>query len=138
MIMLAISYLLFLESDLLGWLVDNHESVGWEETARSWMIAAVVIAVLCAGLMMFYKWLKKRTAENIDKKIWSRNQTVLLMIVGLLPVFLLMILLWYATRDYFDVVQIGGLFKGIVFGWLLYLLFMFIGHVASPWRREIL
>jgi hypothetical protein len=136
--MLAPSYLIFLESDLLAWLIDNRDSDGWEETAQSWLIAAIVIAALCAGLMMFYKWLKKHSAENINKKIWSRNQTLMLMLVGLLPLFLIMVILWYLTLDYFDVVGIGGLFKGILFGWLLYLLFMFIGHVASPWRREIL
>jgi hypothetical protein len=68
----------------------------------------------------------------------SRGETVILMLVGLVPVFLIMLVLWYATRDYFDVVGVGGLFKGVLFGWLLYLFLMFIGHVASPWRREIL
>ena len=130
--------LLFQDSDFLSWLIDDTNSVGWEETAQSWLIAAIVIAVLCAGLMLFYKWLKKHSAENINKRIWSRGQTVILMLVGLLPVFLIMLVLWYLTRDYFDVVGVGGLFKGILFGWILYLFLMFIGHVASPWRREIL
>jgi hypothetical protein len=88
--------------------------------------------------MLFYKWLKKRSAENINKRIWSRGETVILMLVGLVPVFLIMLVLWYVTRDYFDVVGVGGLFKGVLFGWVLYLFLMFIGHVASPWRREIL
>lgn len=136
--MFANTYFLLLESDLLGWLADNHDPDGWEETARSWLIAAIVIAVVCAGLMMFYKLLKKHSAENINSRIWSRGQTVLLMLMGLIPVLLLMCVLWYSIRDYYDVVRLGGLFKGIVFGWLLYLLFMFIGHLASPWRREIL
>ncbi len=136
--MLAPAYLLLQESDFLAWLIDNRDADGWEETAQSWFIAAIVIAVLCSGLILFYKWLKKHSAKNINEKIWSRGQTVILMLVGLLPVFLMMLVLWYVTRDYFDVVGVGGLFKGILFGWLLYLFLMFIGHVASPWRREIL
>jgi hypothetical protein len=137
-ILLTNILLLFQEADFLSWLIDDNNSVGWEETAQSWLISAIVIAVLCAGLMLFYKWLKKRSAENINTRIWSRGQTVILMLTGLLPVFLIMLTLWYVTRDYFDVVGVGGLFKGILFGWLLYLFLMLIGHVASPWRREIL
>lgn len=136
--MLTATFLLLQESDFFGWLIDNHDADGWEETAQSWLFAAIVIAVICAGLMIFYKWLKKHSAESIDKKIWSRGKTVVLMIVGLLPVLLMMTALWYFTRDYFDVVGVGGLLKGIVLGWLIYLLLMLIAHLASPWRRELL
>ena len=136
--MLPATVLLLQESEFFSWLTDNHDADGWEETAQSWLFAAIVIAVICAGLMVFYKWLKKHSAESIDKKIWSRGNTVVLMIVGLLPVLLMMSALWYFTRDYFDVVGVGGLLKGIVLGWLLYLLLMVIGHLASPWRRELL
>jgi hypothetical protein len=136
--MFATTFLALQESDFFGWLIDNHDADGWEETAQSWFFAAIVIAVICAGIMLLYKWLKKRSAENIDKKIWSRGQTIVMMMVGLAPVLLMMSALWYSTRDYFDVVGVGGLLKGIVFGWLLYLILMFLAHLASPWRREIL
>ena len=136
--MIAATFLSLQETDFFGWLIDNHDSDGWEETAQSWLFAAIVIAVICAGIMLFYKWLKKHSAENIDKKIWSRGQNVVLMIVGLLPVLLMMSVLWYSTRDYFDVVGVGGLLKGVVLGWLLYLVLMFVGHLAGPWRRELL
>jgi len=136
--MLAYVYVTLIESDFLGWLTDNHDADGWEDTAQSWLIAAIVIAILCAGMMMFYKWLKKSSAANLNQKIWSRGQTVMLMIVGLVPLFLSMLALWYSKGDYFDIVGLGGLFKGILFGWLFYLCLMFIGHVAGPWRREIL
>jgi heme/copper-type cytochrome/quinol oxidase subunit 2 len=135
--MLAATFILLQESNFLGWLIDNHDADGWEETAQSWFFAAIVIAVICAGIVIFYKWLKKHSAENIDKKIWSRGHTVVVMIVGLFPVLLMMAAVWYSTRDYFDVVGVGGLVKGIVLGWLLYLLLMLIGHLASPWRREL-
>jgi hypothetical protein len=136
--MFVATFILLQESDLFGWLIDNHDADGWQETAQSWLFAGIVIAVICAGLMLSYKWLKKHSAENIDKKIWSRGQTVMLMIVGLLPLLLMMTVLWYSTRDYFDVVGVGGLLKGVVVGWLFYLVLMFVGHVASPWRRELL
>jgi len=135
--MLAATFLLLQESGFFGWLIDNHDADGWEETAQSWLFASIVIAVICAGLMIFYKWLKKHSAESIDKKIWSRGKTIILMLVGLLPVLLMMAALWYSSRDYFDVVGVGGLLKGVVLGWVLYLMLMLVGHVASPWRREL-
>jgi hypothetical protein len=135
--MIALVYLAFQESGVLGWLVDHHDADGWEETAQSWLFAAIVISVVGAGLMLAYKALKKRSAESIDTKIWSRGQTALMMVVGLLPVLLLMSALWYSNRDYFEVAGVGGLLKGIVFGWLLYLVLVVIGHLASPWRREL-
>jgi hypothetical protein len=137
-VMFAHAFWLFQESDLLSWFVTDTNSVGWEETAQSWVIASAVIAVVCAGLMLAYKWLKKHTAENINKKIWSRGETVVLMLIGLFPVILLSLLLWYTDHDFFDIVGGVGLVKGIFLGWVLYLLLMFAGHVASPWRREIL
>ena len=136
-IMFAATFLLFQESGFFGWLIDNHDADGWEDTAQSWLFAAIVVAVICAGLMIFYKWLKKRSAESIERKIWSRGKTIILMLVGLLPLLLMMTALWYSTRDYFDVVGVGGLLKGVVLGWILYLMLMLIGHLASPWRREL-
>src|ERR1700682_2020062 len=131
-IMFAATFLLFQESGFFGWLIDNHDADGWEDTAQSGLFSAIVVAVICAGLMIFYKWLKKRSAESIERKIWSRGKTIILMLVGLLPLLLMMTALWYSTRDYFDVVGVGGLLKGVVLGWILYLMLMLIGHLASP------
>lgn len=129
---------LLLESDLLKFFVENRDLEDWSDTAVSWLVAALVISVLVAGLMFGYKGLRKYTAPNIKEKTWSRGQTVLLIIVGLLPVFLAILIVWYSTRDFFNVVGTMGLLKGAVFAWLLYLIFMFGGHLASSWRREIM
>ena len=32
----------------------------------------------------------------------------------------------------------AGLLKGTFFAWILYLIFMVIGHLVSPWRRELI
>jgi hypothetical protein len=130
--------LMILESDFLKFFTSNREIEGWDDTASSWVLAAFVISVLVAGLTLFYKWLRKYLAGNIKEKTWSRGQTAVLMLVGLVPVFLAVLMIWYATRDYFNIIGVGGLIKGIVFSWVLYLLFMFVGHLLSPWRREIL
>ncbi len=128
----------FLPLKLLQFFTENRDIDGWEDTAGSWLMAAFVIAALCAGLMFIYKWLRKRTAGRIIDQGWTRGETMILILSGLIPVFLAVCVLWYVSRDYSNIVGVGGLIKGIVFAWILYLIFMFAGHVLSPWRREIL
>jgi hypothetical protein len=127
-----------LESDFLKFFTDNRELDDWQDTATSWVLTALLIAVLGAGVVLSYKWLRKVLAASIVEKTWSRGETVVLTLVGLIPVLLASLYIWYATRDYFNIIGVGGLIKGILFAWLLYLLFVFIGHLLSPWRREIL
>lgn len=129
---------LLAESDLLKFFVENRDLEDWSDTAVSWLMAALVVSVLIAGLMFAYKALRKYTAPNIREKTWSRGQTLLLILVGLLPVFVAIFVVWYSTRDFFNVVGTMGLLKGVVFAWLLYIAIMLGGHLASPWRREIM
>lgn len=125
-------------SSFLQLFVDSCDEEGCEDTALNWLIAAIVIALIAALLMLGYKWLRKYTAINLVQKAWSRGKTVVLMIVGLLPVVIVLSIVWYATRNFYNYVGVGGLLKGIVISWILYLLFMLTGHLVSPWRREIL
>ncbi len=129
--------LMIFASDFLRWLSDTH-SARWEDTATSWLIAALVISAVCAAATMIYKAVRKSMAKNVEQKIWSRGQTLLLIIAGLGPVLTIMSCVWYATRDFFNIMGVGGLFKGIVLGWVLYLVLMFVAHLASPWRRELI
>ena len=130
--------LLFQSSTFLQMFVDSCDEEGCEDTAFNWVLAAIVIAAISALLMLGFKWLRKYTAINIVQKAWSRGQTVVLILVGLIPMVIAMLVIWYSTRNFFNYVSVGGLLKGIVLGWLLYVLFMFTGHLVSPWRREII
>jgi heme/copper-type cytochrome/quinol oxidase subunit 2 len=130
--------LLYQSSSFLQMFVDSCDEEGCEDTALNWVIAAVVVAVVCALLMLAFKWLRKYTAINIVQKAWSRGQTIVLVILGLIPVLLVLLTIWYITRNFHNYVGVGGLLKGVLMSWLLYVLFMFAGHVLSPWRREIL
>lgn len=130
--------LLYQSSSFLQMFVDSCDEEGCEDTALNWVIAAVVVAVVCALLILAFKWLRKYTAINIVQKAWSRGQTIVLIIVGLVPVLLVLLTIWYITRNFYNYVGVGGLLKGVLMSWLLYVLFMFAGHVLSPWRREIL
>jgi hypothetical protein len=130
--------LLLQSSSFLRMFVDSCDEEGCEDTALNWVIAVLVIAIVCALMMLAFKWLRKYTAINIVQKAWSRGQTAVLILIGLIPVLLVLLIVWYTTRNFFNYVGVGGLLKGIVFSWLLYVLFMFTGHLVSPWRREIL
>lgn len=130
--------LLLQSSSFLRMFVDSCDEEGCEDTALNWFIAAIIIALLCALLMLAFKWLRKYTAINLVQKAWSRGQTIVLIIVGLMPAVLALVIVWYATRNFFNYVGVGGLLKGIVASWVLYVLFMITGHLVSPWRREIL
>ena len=130
--------LLIQSSGFLQLFIDSCEDEGCEETALNWVLATVVVAIVCALLMLGIKWIKKYAAINLIQKAWSRGQTVVLIILGLVPVLIVLFIIWYTTRNFFNYVGMGGLLKGVVFAWLLYVVMMFTGHLLSPWRREIL
>lgn len=135
---MTILLLTILQSDFLKFFIENRDLEDWDDTALSWLIAALLVSIVCAGVMFAYKGLRKYLARNIREKTWSRGETIMLMVVGLLPVLLAILGVWYNTRDFFNIVGVSGLLKGIVFAWLLYLVIMIVGHLASPWRREIM
>lgn len=125
--------------ELLDLLFGNITSNdGGYETAQSWLITALVIAVVLSGLSFGYKALRKATASHHDQKIWSRQQTWLSFFIGLFPVFCIVLLVWYVTRDFFNFVDVGSLLKGVLISWVIYLLVMIAGHLLSPWRRELI
>ena len=130
--------LLLQSFDFLQMLLDSCEDDGCEDTALNWLIAAIVVAIVCSLFMLGVKWLKKYTAINLVQKAWSRGQTVVLIIIGLLPVLITLIVIWYTVRNFFNYVGVGGLLKGIVLSWVVYMFFVFTGHLLSPWRRELL
>ena len=130
--------LLLWSFDFLQMLLDSCEDEGCEDTALNWLIAAIVVAIVCSLFMLGVKGLKKYTAINLVQKAWSRGQTVVLIIVGLLPVLITLIVIWYTVRNFFNYVGVGGLLKGIVLSWVVYMFFVFTGHLLSPWRRELL
>jgi len=118
--------------------VGSCDEEGCEDTGLNWVIAAVVVAVVCALIMLAFKWLRKYMAINIVQKAWSRGQSIVLIIGGLIPAVLMLVTVWYLNRNFFNYVGIGGLLKGVLMSWLLYVFLMFAGHLLSPWRREIL
>lgn len=130
--------LLIQSSGFLQLFIDSCEDEGCEETALNWVFAVVIVAIVSTLVMLGIKWFKKYAAINLKQKAWSRLETVILILIGLVPVLLVLLTIWYTTRNFFNYVGMGGLLKGVVFAWLIYVVMMFTGHLLSPWRREIL
>ncbi len=124
--------------NLLEWFMDDSSPANWEEVASRWVITAIVIAVLGAGVIFAFKAFRKSMAEIAKKKIWTRGQTWLLILVGIFPIFLTLLAIWYFDDDFSNYAKIGGLLKGTLLAWFLYVLLMAVGHLVSPWRRELI
>jgi len=129
-------FFVVMSSDFLRFFTENRDIDGWQDTAFSWVIEAVLISVVGAGIMLTLKWLRKRTAGVISEKAWSRNATIVFILIGLAPVLLLALVFYYASRDFETVVGVSGLAKGVVFAWFLYAMLMLAGHLGA-WRRDI-
>lgn len=127
---------LLLENDILRMLFEAAED--YPDTASAWMTSATVIAVVIAGLIFAFKAVRKSMADVVHRKIWTRRQTWLTIFMGLFPIFFLLCLVRWLDLDFAAFINLGDLFKGTLFAWLIYVSIMFAGHLVSPWRREII
>lgn len=107
---------------------------GAYDTALSWLITAIVIAVLLTIGMQVFKWLLKARAAMVDR-YWPLRKTITFMAAGLFPVFAALSAIYYFTLDYTSIVGVSGLFKGVVFAWLLYISLMVSSDLIFPWSR---
>lgn len=130
--------LIFLQSNFFRWFIEDTDTDLADELATSWVITAAVVAILFVGLSFGYKALRKAAASHHDKKIWSRGKTWLSFFIGLFPVFFALLFVWYLSADYMNFIKIGGLLKGTLLAWIIYILLMIFGHLVSPWRRELI
>ena len=122
---------------LLEWFTGNTSIEGWQDTATNWVIAGIVVAALCAGLMSITKLFLKQRARSPDARIWSRQKSVIFILSGLILVFLGESGVWYQSYDFVNIMTITGLMKGIVCSWALYLLLMLITHSWGEWRNDV-
>lgn len=136
MLMLGMYFLEGLES-LLEWFTGDTSVEGWQDTALNWLIAALVIAVVCTGIMAAIKFILKQKAPNPERRIWPRGKAIIFILLGLVPVLLIAIVVWYLSRDFMNIMTISGLFKGIIFAWVLYLFLMLISHTWGEWRNDL-
>lgn len=128
---------MLLASDFLRFFAQDREVDGWEDVATSWIVAALVIAIVCTGIMLVVKWLMKKQSGDIRGRTWTRGKTAVFILSGWSLVLLGALIIYYASLDFTIIIGVTGLLKGILFSWILYILFMLVGHVLSPWRRDL-
>jgi hypothetical protein len=86
--------------------------------------------------MLAIKWMLKRSAGVIRKQAWSRGKTIGFMLIGFVPIFLLALIFWFASRDFKNIVGVPGFANGVLLAGLLYSILILIGHLGR-WRRDI-
>jgi hypothetical protein len=120
----------------LDWFIPEGSRgiAGAQDTAMSWVLSGIVIAVLMTGGMIFLKWLLKERAP-LPRKRWVISKVLLYMLTGLLPVFAILWALYYLNDDFKMILEIGGFFKGVLFTWSLYIFFMIGMDLLASWSR---
>lgn len=112
-----------------------YEMEGAYDTALSWVITGFVIAMLATFGMQVIKWLLKAGVVLV-KRHWSRLKTITFMATGMLPVFATLLAIYYFTLDYTNVLGPFGLFNGVFFAWLVYIVLMVLSDLVFPWSRN--
>ena len=107
---------------ILRFFLADPDVDGAADSATSWLITAVVIAVICSGLMLFAKYLFKQ-GKPLVLQGWRLGRAVGHSLLGLVPVLAVLLIIYFTNLSFQMVIQPPGLFKGIFFAWLLYLLF---------------
>lgn len=128
----------YMANDFLRFFAEDRGIKKWDEAVTGWLITACIISALCAGAMMLVKLGQKKAAGNLKGQVWSRGETVMLMLLGLIPVFLIEWVAWYTSSNFYNVMQLPGFFKGVAFAWGVYLLLVVVAHLVTPWRRELI
>ena len=129
-------YIHIMQSDVLRFFIEDRDIDGWREIAFNWLMVSILIAVVSALSMLAIKWMLKRSAGVIRKQAWSRGKTIGFMLIGFVPIFLLALIFWFASRDFKNIVGVPGFANGVLLAGLLYSILILIGHLGR-WRRDI-
>ncbi|HMS38612.1 MAG TPA: hypothetical protein PKE69_00055 [Pyrinomonadaceae bacterium] len=125
-------------TDILRFFVTDTSFKGWEETAFSWFANTLFVAIIFTVLMNILKFCIKSLAKHHNDQTWSRSKTWGFIFLGFLPIVLLLTFLWYSNDDFLKVAYVGGLVKGTLFSWLIYLfLSLIVNLVPKSWRGEL-
>jgi hypothetical protein len=123
-------------TDILQFYIQ-HQSPGWRETAMGWLVTVIVVSALSVIAFNGWKGWKKAFAPNPTARSWTFGETLMLFIVGFVTLFIVLLVIWFLTFDYFTFVGTTGLMSGTLTGWLLFLVLSILVHFSIPqWRRE--
>ena len=107
---------------ILRIFLTDSDLEGAYTSATSWLITAVVISIICTGLMLLAKYLFKQ-GKPLVLQGWRLGRAVGHSLLGLVPVLVILLIIYFTNLSFQMVLQPPGLFKGVFFAWILYLLF---------------
>ena len=124
-------------SSITDWLITNNQPNNYDEVARDWLIALVVIAAAWAFVAFAFKWLIKSQAKLPKNKIWGRTKTIVYILVVTVLLGITVSIVYKSSLDFIFVVGLPGLFKGIFVGTILFIFLTLILHLFGDARRDI-
>lgn len=124
-------------SSFFRFFIDPNylDAPGSEMAASNWVFTALVVAVLVAGLMEVVKWVRKERA-SINRKHWPLRSVFGWIALGFLPILIFVLAFYLTDNSFKQVLGWGGFFKGVVFGWLIYVVVMIVVDICVPRFRS--
>jgi len=124
-------------SSITDWLITNNQPNNYDEVARDWLIALVVIAAAWALVAFAFKWLIKSQAKLPKNKIWGRTKTIVYILVVTVLLGITVSIVYKSSLDFIFIVGLPGLFKGIFVAAVVYIILMLIFHLFGDSRRDV-
>jgi small-conductance mechanosensitive channel len=124
-------------SGLLRGLITNDQPENYEEVATDWLLALFVVAFIWMAVMLVVELYRKWRQVHAEGRLWGTVRILVWMLLGLAPVLVTVLVVYYYSLDFQTVVGTPGLFKGIVVGWFLYVLMFLFGHLFGDLRRDL-
>ena len=104
---------------------------GWQDTAMSWFVAILGVALGAAVLLLVVQWLRIRDKRGIPERVNAvKRQTKFICLFGVVPLALTLFALRFASDDYSFFINVPGLLNGIAVCLVLYVLSVLAGHFA--------
>lgn len=110
--------------DFVGFFAGNHRIQGWREVAAGWVTWIVIVPVVWVLLALILKaYLESRALRTGRGEELYRGpaRTRMALLVGFLGCTATLPIVWYASRDFRNVIALEGLGKGVVAAWIVYL-----------------
>ena len=133
---MPLNFFHLIQNDFLRFFAENRDIDGWADIAFNWLMVAILISILSALLMLGVKWFLKRAAGVIRKQAWSRRRTIVFIVIGVVPVFILELIFYFASRDFQNIVGVAGFTNAVILDFILYPILVLLGHLGK-WRRDI-
>jgi cytochrome bd-type quinol oxidase subunit 2 len=104
---------------------------GWQDTAMSWFVAILGVAIGAAVLLLVVQWLRIRDKKGIPERVNAvKRQTKFICLFGVVPLALVLFALRFASDDYSFFINIPGLLNSIAVCLVLYVLSVLAGQFA--------